>query len=107
MKKGLLLFVPLLLLAWLCPIPAALGTPTRLPTLANPAASTSLPTVAVKEPIASPTASLPPEPSVTQVAFMRVRLSPQDGDLPSQLQSEVLKAAALRLTPFVSFDASW
>jgi hypothetical protein len=95
MKRLSFLIVPILLLACICPAQSFLSTPTP------PATPTNLPpaTLVLLEPTLEPTAF----PADVQ----RVRLVPTDGDLQTQLQSQVLIAASLRLTPFVSFDASW
>jgi hypothetical protein len=102
MKRLLVIVVPVLLLACLCPVPAVLMTPTPGATVTEPA-STPLAVLLPTLTQAAPAAKTFSSPS----SVRRVRLYPQNGDLKTQVQSEVLRAAALRLTPFVSFDALW
>jgi hypothetical protein len=48
-----------------------------------------------------------PGPTAIPRGVQRVRLYPADGDLPTQLQSQVLIAASFNMTPFVEFDAPY
>jgi hypothetical protein len=59
--------------------------------------------------IKTPTASSPVggRDQTTAEGFVTVRLSPDDGSLMTQLGSEVQKAAALGMKPFVEWDAEW
>jgi hypothetical protein len=57
----------------------------------------------IKTPTKTPTASAPS----TAAGFVTVRLSPDNGSLMTQLSSEVQKAAAQGLKPFVEWDAEW
>jgi hypothetical protein len=98
-KKTLLLVLPLALLACLCPLPAFLPGVTASPT--GGTATEILPASTVTATLPATGATSAPLP------FAVVRMVPADGDMPTQIRAGAAKAAALRLAPFVEFDASW
>ena len=87
MRKKIFWLIPVLLILIAC----TCSVPSIIPALKTPTAS-------------SPSGGGGP---VTGTGFVTVQLNPGDGRLTMQLSSEVKKAAALGLKPFVEWDAEW